>query len=242
LGALTVSFAEVRPRDEEILDTLAPVAGALAGYLSAARSRREVRDSYGYLAHRFQEITGIYHNETAPHLERIGAYCARVARDLGRSPREAEDIGLFARLHDLGKIKVPREILSKPGPLGAEEFSLMKRHAVWGAEILGDAEWLAMARSICRTHHEKWDGSGYPEGLVGEAIPWEGRIAALADIYDALRGRRVYKPSLSHEEAARIILDGDGRTLPRHFAPEVLDWFSRRHSAMDEIFETYRED
>lgn len=150
-------------------------------------------------------------------------------------------MGIFARLHDIGKLKVPHNILSKPSGLTGDEFELVKRHTIWGAEIVGDAEWLAMARRVCLTHHEKWDGSGYPFGLSGQQIPWEGRVMALADIYDALRSNRSYKRGFSHEEAVRIILVGDGRTRPEHFAPEVLEWFRQNHEVMGSIFDRFRD-
>ena len=241
VGGLTVSFQERRPRDEALLETLTPVASVLAGYLDASRAQQEVRDSYDYLARKLQEITGIYHNETEQHLERIGAYCSRIARDLGREQRDVEDLALFARLHDMGKLKVPREILTKPGALSEEEFRTIQRHTLWGAEIIGDAAWLAMARRICLTHHEKWDGTGYPFGLSGEQIPWEGRIVALADVYDALRSPRAYKPGLSHDEVVRTILRGNDRTRPDHFAPEVLQWFQENHDVMDALYDRYQD-
>lgn len=241
VGGLTVSFVEPRKRDEAMLETLIPVASVLAGFLDASKSRQEIRESYHYLAQKLQEITGIYHNETEEHLNRIGAYATRIARDLGKSQQEVEDLGIFARLHDIGKLKVPQDVLSKPVGLSVEEFETVKRHTLWGAEIIGEAEWLAMARRICLTHHEKWDGSGYPFGLAGQQIPWEGRVMALADIYDALRSNRSYKRGFSHEEVVKVILQGDGRTMPEHFAPEVLDWFRYNHHVMDAIFERFRD-
>lgn len=119
-------------------------------------------------------------------------------------------------------------------------MALVRNHPRWGAELIGGAEWLAAARRICMTHHEKWDGSGYPLGLSGEEIPWEGQVVALADVYDALRSRRVYKDSMSHEEAVRIILSGDGRTEPGHFGPEIIEFFRKFHGEMDRIFESRR--
>ena len=93
-----------------------------------------------------------------------------------------------------------------------------------------------MARKICLSHHEKWDGSGYPLGLSGDEIPWEGQVVALADVYDALRSRRVYKDRMAHEEAVRIILHGDGRTAPEHFSPLMLDFFREHHEELDKIY------
>ena len=101
---------------------------------------------------------------------------------------------------------------------------------------LGLAEWLNMARNICLTHHERWDGSGYPFGLRREEIPLEGRIVAFADVYDALRSPRSYKSGFSHEKTVDIILNGDGRTMPGHFDPDVLQFFRERHEEMDCVF------
>ena len=150
---------------------------------------------------------------------------------------EVDDLIIFARLHDMGKIKVPLEILMKEGPLTGEEYEIVKNHTTWGAEIVGDASWLVPARNICLTHHEKWDGSGYPNGLKGHEIPIEGAIVAMADIYDALRSPRSYKDGFTHEEVVRIILEGDGRTCPDHFHPEVLKWFRRNHEELKKAFE-----
>jgi HD-GYP domain-containing protein (c-di-GMP phosphodiesterase class II) len=115
-------------------------------------------------------------------------------------------------------------------------MAIVEMHPRWGAEIIGDARWLEMARKICLTHHEKWDGSGYPLGLAGDAVPWEGQVVALADVYDALRSSRVYKGAMSHGDAVRVILSGDGRTSPDHFSPAMLKFFRENHEKMDEIF------
>jgi len=171
----------------------------------------------------------------------MGGYCHLLASEWGRSEEEQGRIALFARLHDIGKVRVPMQILGKPGPLTKEEFDTVKKHPEWGAEILGDAAWLAVARQICLTHHEKWDGSGYPRGLRGEEIPWEGQVTALADVYDALRSQRVYKPSMSHDDAVRVVLRGDHRVSPEHFNPDLLEVFRRAAPAMDQIFRQFDE-
>ncbi|HQF91739.1 MAG TPA: cache domain-containing protein [Synergistaceae bacterium] len=241
LGVVEVAFDTPRPYDPDMLELLTPITSALAGFLHGEKAHREVRQSYNYLAERLLVITGIYHDETAGHLQRMGGYCHLLASEWGRSEEEQGRIALFARLHDIGKVRVPMQILGKPGPLTKEEFDTVKKHPEWGAEILGDAAWLAMARQICLTHHEKWDGSGYPRGLRGEDIPWEGQVTALADIYDALRARRVYKPPMSHEEAVRVLLEGDRRVRPEHFNPVLLEIFRHSASTMDQIFRQFDE-
>ena len=216
-------------------------SNVLGGLIHNEKMRREVKNSYGYLAEKLQFVTSIYHDETAAHISRIGEYCRLLAWAVGRDVTEQEDIALFARLHDIGKLKVPTEILSKPGPLTADEFDVIVNHPSWGAEIIGDASWLSMARNICMTHHEKWDGSGYPLGLKGDEIPWEGQITALADIYDALRSYRTYKPPLTHERVVEIITKGDGRVRPEHFSPELLEAFRIVEERFPDIFLQHRD-
>ena len=241
VGVLEVAFAgEGRPRDDELMETLMPVASALAGLFDVEDARREIKESYRYLAEKLQSVTEIHHLETADHMDRIGAYSRLAAEALGKSREEQDDIEIFSRLHDIGKLRVPMSILGKAGPLTDDEMALVRNHPRWGAELIGGAEWLAAARRICMTHHEKWDGSGYPLGLSGDEIPWEGQVVALADVYDALRSPRVYKDSLSHEDAVRIILSGDGRTEPSHFSPEILFFFRNSHREMDRIFKSRR--
>jgi len=240
-GVLEIAFDRVSRKDPFLIETLVPVASYLGALVHGEKMRREVEASYSYLAEKLQFVTGIHHDETESHIARIGEYCRVLAGELGRSQAEQEKIALFARLHDIGKLKVPREILSKPGKLTAEEFRVITGHPAWGADILGDAAWLAMARRICLTHHEKWDGSGYPRGLKGRQIPWEGQVTALADVYDALRSCRAYKPPFSHEQAVEIITRGDGRVEPGHFSPEVLQAFSRHRKTFREIFETMKD-
>jgi putative two-component system response regulator len=144
-----------------------------------------------------------------------------------------------APLHDIGKIGIPDHILLKPARFTAEEFEVMKRHTVIGRDAIQTAEkklsvpvsFLRMAREIAYSHQEKWDGSGYPEGLAGEAIPIAARLMAVADVYDALISRRVYKPPFTHEEAVEIIRQGAGT----HFDPDVAEAFLRIASRFQEI-------
>lgn len=240
-GVLEIAFETPTREDAYLMETLTPVAAYLGGLIHNEKMRREVKNSYGYLAEKLQFVTSIYHDETAAHISRIGEYCRLLAWAVGRDVTEQEDIALFARLHDIGKLKVPTEILSKPGPLTADEFDVIVNHPSWGAEIIGDASWLSMARNICMTHHEKWDGSGYPLGLKGDEIPWEGQITALADIYDALRSYRTYKPPLTHERVVEIITKGDGRVRPEHFSPELLEAFRIVEERFPDIFLQHRD-
>lgn len=187
--------------------------------------------------------------ETGAHLERIRAYCRITAEYLSTQPKYREILNgdyvqLIYRtspLHDIGKVGIPDSVLLKPGRLTDREFEIMKMHTVIGAETLDaaaqlqpEAKFLQMARDIALTHHEQWDGSGYPRGLKGEEIPLCGRIVALADVYDALTVKRVYKAAFSHEVARSIILDGRGS----HFDPDIVDAFE----AIEDSFISVRQE
>jgi putative two-component system response regulator len=174
--------------------------------------------------------------ETGEHLERMRAYCRILAEQLSREgsyqnqvdAQFVEDIYRSSPLHDIGKVGIPDAILLKPGRLTAEEFNVMKTHTTIGAKALHEAAakssyggFLAMAETIARYHHERYNGRGYPEGLAGDEIPLPARVAALADVYDALTSARVYKPAFSPEKAQDLIVEQRGE----HFDPVVVDAF-----------------
>lgn len=189
-------------------------------------------------------------NETGSHIMRTQRYVRELAYALRKYPEMADQltddvINLMyksAPLHDIGKVGIPDNILLKPGKLTEEEFKIMKRHPYYGKKaldtagaILGKNSFLRLAEEISYTHHEKWDGTGYPRQLKGDDIPLSGRIMALADVYDALICKRVYKPALSHDKAKEIILAGRGS----HFDPRVVDAFLEIEEKFVEIATKY---
>jgi putative two-component system response regulator len=160
---------------------------------------------------------------TAAHLHRVAHYCVVLARALRLSPAQVETIHVASPMHDVGKLGIPDAILLKPGPLTDVERAVMQEHARIGARILGDSEsaLLQAGEVIALSHHEKWDGSGYPNGLAGEAIPIEGRICAVADVFDALTSRRPYKEAFPNPQAYKMMQTGRGT----HFDAHILDLF-----------------
>jgi len=199
---------------------------------------RELRESYIETIHRLVMASEYKDEDTGDHISRISSYARCLAETIGLSGHICEMIYYASPMHDIGKIGIPDSILGKPGPLTSEEMEVMRQHTVIGARILHEssAPILQMAESIALNHHERWDGTGYPAGLAGNAIPLEGRIVALVDVYDALRMRRPYKQPLSHERACEIILQGDGRTLPQHFDPTLLEAFQTVADQLETVF------
>jgi putative two-component system response regulator len=185
-------------------------------------------------------------NETGNHIRRTQYYVRALARRLQSHPafagylveHQIDILFKSAPLHDIGKVGIPNSILLKPGKLAPEEFEIMKTHTTLGHDAIENAErqlgvtveFLACAKEIALSHQEKWDGSGYPRKLAGNTIPISARLMAVADVYDALTSRRVYKDAMRHDQAVAIIIEGRGK----HFDPDVVDAFA-------EITEEFRD-
>ncbi|MCU7837522.1 MAG: response regulator [gamma proteobacterium symbiont of Taylorina sp.] len=180
--------------------------------------------------------------ETGMHNNRLGLYSALLASKLGWSESQCHTILFAAPLHDVGKIGIPDKILHKEGPLDKDEWVIMQSHSAIGYKILNKKseynQLLKMAAEIACGHHEAFDGSGYPQGEKGLSIPISARITSLCDVYDALRSKRPYKKSFSHEQTLNIILTGDQRTQPCQFDPQVLEQFKYHEQMFNQIFET----
>lgn len=195
-------------------------------------------------------------SDTGNHIRRTQAYVELLARKLSedagyaslRADGIVELIVKAAPLHDIGKVGIPDHILLKPGPLNADEWEIMKTHSQLGAEAIESAlqgeedhaplAFLHIAMDIAHSHHEKWDGSGYPEGLRGQVIPLPARIMAVADVFDALISQRVYKPAMPVDQARRIVNEGRGS----HFDPDIVDVFERHFASFIDIARRYADD
>lgn len=191
-------------------------------------------------------------DDTGKHIERTKIFCQMLARTMGKmycndqliDEGFIENIFNASPLHDIGKISIPDHILLKPAKLTAEEFGIMKNHTSIGEKYLKEAyhesknnAFLKMGIEIAGCHHEKWDGSGYPRGLSGTDIPLSARIMAVADVYDALRSKRVYKAPFSHAQSISIILEGKGK----HFDPDIINHFTKISDQFEEIFDLRRD-
>ncbi len=209
---------------------------------------REISESQMALIFAMAKLSESRDGETGRHMERIQEFCRLLATRLKEKPKFTEEIDesflsnliCASPLHDIGKVGIADAILLKPGRLTAEEFEIMKGHSAIGADTLEAVrekypgnEFVRMGIEIARSHHERWDGSGYPDGLAGTEIPLSARIMGLADVYDALRSRRQYKEPFPHEKAVAIIRQEKGT----HFDPDVADSFLENHMRFAETWD-----
>ena len=185
----------------------------------------EIRSSREEISLRLLSASEHRDNETGAHVRRIGLYAAEMASLLGWGQDEVETINAASPTHDIGKIGVPDRILQKSGRLTEEEWAIMKTHTTMGANILRNSKvpFIQMGASIASSHHERWDGTGYPLGLKGKTIPMEARIVGLLDVFDALSNKRVYKRAWKEEDVIACLREEKGR----HFDPELVDLFLR---------------
>lgn len=222
-----VGEASARGADSFLVKPISP--RQLAAAVGAALARRGACDptAGGQVSQRMiaclVRIASARDRETGHHSGRMSRFCAVLADELGFRQQDVLRLQLASVLHDIGKVALPDHVLHKPGPLTPEEWTLVRTHPQVGWTVLAgfEDETLHLAAEIARDHHERWDGSGYPRGLSGTAIPLEARIAAVADVFDALTSDRPYRSSMSLDEARAVIAEGRGV----HFDPPVVDVF-----------------
>ncbi|MGC9974903.1 MAG: HD domain-containing phosphohydrolase [Gaiellaceae bacterium] len=197
------------------------------------RSEQELRTHQEETVRRLSSMAELRDLETGRHLERMSSYCALIAERFDFRRERIELMRIASPMHDVGKIGIPDNILLKPSTLTVEEREVMQQHTVIGYRILSgsEAELLTLAALLAWTHHERFDGSGYPRRMAGEAIPIEGRIAAVADVFDALTSDRIYRPAFNVEEAVAMMREQRGA----HFDPDVLDRFLDAMEKVEEI-------
>jgi putative two-component system response regulator len=203
----------------------------------------QVLASYRETIETLSRAAGYKDEVSGAHVRRIGHYTGELASALGMNAGFCEAIRYASQMHDVGKIAIPDAILLKAGPLTHDEWATMQTHTTLGAQMLsrGDSPYLQMGAEIALHHHERWDGGGYPAGLKGQRIPISARIMNICDQYDALRLERPHRRALSHETAVQVISEGDGRTLPSHFDPEILIAFQRCTEQFQHIFATVKD-
>lgn len=208
-------------------------------FKTISEKMKEVEDAFRYTILALARASEAHDDDTGNHIVRVGEFAKLLAEEYELDQKYIDQLHYSSQMHDVGKIMIPREILRKPGKLSDPEFETMKKHTLFGAKILGSAPRLAIAREVALYHHERFDGSGYPNGIMGQSIPISGRIVMLVDIYDALRSKRPYKPAFDHDRALNCIVKGDDRMNPAFFDPALLSIFKNKSLLFEEIFESF---
>jgi response regulator RpfG family c-di-GMP phosphodiesterase len=216
--------------DRELIHVM---ANQCAAALDNFRLHHSLEESYEEAIDMLAQVAEFKDSATGTHIHRMQEYTRRIAKALGCTDAESEIYAKASRLHDVGKVGIPDNILRKPGKLTEEEFAVMRRHTRIGDTVLSRSPSLAVARVVAKSHHERWDGTGYPDGLVGASIPYSARIVAVADVFDALVSTRPYKGPWLAERAAAEIEAGSGK----HFDPQVAEVFLKlyRDGRMDDL-------
>jgi putative two-component system response regulator len=248
VGELLINIANAlhrRRREIELQRRVQQLAGdgrqmavALRRALEAAEQAPNVVDAFqSDTLRRLVRLAEFRDDTTGHHMHRMSCYCELIGLQIGLPPERCATLRLASELHDVGKVAIPDRILLKPGKLTDEEFDVMKTHAEIGHRLFADSESTLqqLAGVIALTHHERWDGGGYPRGLAGEQIPLEGRIAAVADVFDALTSDRVYRPAFPVGLAVGM-MDAERAT---HFDPELLDAMRARSDQVQAVRRKY---
>ncbi|MFA5335939.1 MAG: HD domain-containing phosphohydrolase [Candidatus Omnitrophota bacterium] len=208
-------------------------------YKELKKDYNEVRHSYSEMIMRLALIAELKDGSTGTHIVKVAEYCTEIARGMGLPKKDVDYLRYASPLHDVGKLIIPDSILKKKGGLTPEEREIVKKHAQIGAEVFegSNLNLLKIATMISLTHHERWDGTGYPQGLQGKDIPLFGRIVALADVFDALTSKRPYKRAYGFDEAISIIKEESGT----HFDPDVVKSFMKRKKSIRKIWKSKRQ-
>ncbi|MBZ4650167.1 HD domain-containing phosphohydrolase [Thermosipho sp. (in: thermotogales)] len=227
ISIIEANFQELKATNEELEEA----------YKEIEKYSGELETTYELFIEKMATIVEGFDEDTGNHIKRVQVLSKFLAEKMKLPDNLVKKIYLYSALHDIGKIKVPPEILRKPSSLSSEEWKIMKKHTIWGAEILDGDERLEIAKRIALYHHEKFNGKGYPYGLKGDQIPIEAQIVNIVDVYDALRSKRPYKKPFTHKKALEIMLNGDGRTSPDEFNPKILEIFKTYEAEIENIWE-----
>ncbi len=231
LDRISAQNVRLRDRNRQLREQRARIAAL----------QDETEEAFQLSINLLSRAAELHDENTARHVTRVNEYSYFLAKELDMPRPFCDEIRYSAQLHDVGKMSVNVAILRKEGPLDEAERAEMMRHPEYGFQILSASDRLNMAAEIALNHHEQWNGGGYPVGRKGEEIPVSARIVAVADIYDAIRSRRPYKPGFSHEQTAKVLLEGDDRFSPGdHLDPQLLRIFSEKHEGMAAIWDRFR--